>query len=64
MLKLTLQLRMFFPECKHMVYFIESTIPSEDTIEEAFERKKLRYPELVVEVGERGWQAHTRPVIK
>ena len=52
----------YFLECKHIINFIESTIPSDDTIEEAFERKKLKYAELVVEVRERGWQAHTRPV--
>ena len=45
-------------EC--IVYFIELTIPFEDVIEEAFERK--RYVELVAEGRERGWQAHIRPV--
>lgn len=41
---------------------IELTIPFEDAIEEAFERKKLEYAELVTEVRDQGWQAHTRPV--
>ena len=31
-------------------------------IEEAFERKNLKYAELVAEVRERDWQAHTIPV--
>ena len=34
-------------------------IPFEDVIEEAFERKRLKYPELVAEMRE---QVHTRPV--
>ena len=41
---------------------IELTFPFEDVIEEAFERKKLRYAGRVVEAKERGCQAHTRPV--
>ena len=49
-------------ECEHIVYFTELTIPVEDAIEEAFERKKLKYVELVVVVKEWGWQALTRPV--
>ena len=35
--------------------------PFEDAAE-AFERRNLKYAELVAEVRERGWQAHTRPV--
>ena len=42
----------YFLECKHIINFIESTIPSDDTIEEAFKRKKLKYAELLVEVRE------------
>ena len=51
-----------YSECERIVYFIELTIPFEDKIEEAFERKKLKYVELVVEARQEGWQAHTRPV--
>ena len=47
-------------EC--IVYFTELTTPFEDVNEEAFERKKLKYAELVAEARERSWQAHTRPV--
>ena len=36
--------------CEHLVYFIELMIPFEDIIEEDFERKKLKYAELVAEV--------------
>ena len=31
-------------------------------IKEPFERKKLKYVELVMEARERVWRAHTRPV--
>ena len=39
-----------YSECERNVYFIELTIPFEDVIQEAFERKKLKYTELVAEV--------------
>ena len=40
-------------ETRHGVFnFTEVTIPFEDVIEEAFERKKLKYGELVAEVRE------------
>ena len=31
-----------YSECECVVYFIELTIPFEDAIEEAFERKKIK----------------------
>ena len=34
-------------ECECIVYFMKLTIPFEDVIEEAFERKKLKYAEVV-----------------
>ena len=34
----------------------------EEASEKAFERKELKYAELVAEAREQGWQAHTRPV--
>ena len=43
-------------------YFTDFKIPFKDAIEEAFERMKLKYVELVAEVREQGWQAHTAPV--
>ena len=49
-------------ESEHIVYFVELTIPFEDAIEEAFEKKKVKYAELVVDARQWGWQAHTRPV--
>ena len=53
---------LLYSECERIVYLTELTIPFEDVTEEAFEGKKLKYAELVAEVKERGWQAHTRPV--
>ena len=38
-----------YSECERIVYFIELTIPFEDAIEEAFDRKKLKYVELLAE---------------
>ena len=42
----------FEREC--IVYFIELMIPFEDLIEEAFDRKKLKYAELIMEARECG----------
>ena len=47
-----------YSERDHIVYSIELTVPFEDTIEEAFERKELKYAELLVEAREQGW--HTQ----
>ena len=49
-----------YTECECIVYFIKLPIPFEDAIEEAFERKRLKYAEQVVWVRERGLLAHTR----
>ena len=51
-----------YSEYEHIVHYNDLTISFEHAIEEAFERKKLKYVELVAEVRERDWQAHTRPV--
>ena len=45
-----------------LVYIIELTVPWESAVEEAFERKKLRYAELAAEVQQQGWKARVRPV--
>ena len=39
----------------------ELTVPWEDNMQEAYERKKLRYAELVAECVQRGWRAHCYP---
>ena len=44
------------------VYIIELTVPWEDRVDEAYERKHLRYAELAAEAQHRGWNAEVRPV--
>ena len=44
------------------VHLIELTVPHEDNIEKAHERKEQRYEELVKECEEAGWQAKHFPV--
>lgn len=51
-----------YSESKRIVYFIELTVPFEDEVDGAYERKRLKYADLVAEVRERGWQAYIRPV--
>lgn len=40
----------------------ELTIPWEEGSQEAYERKKLRYADLVAECQEKGWRATTYPL--
>ena len=44
------------------VYFIGLTVPWEDLVVEAYERKKLRYEELGAEAEQRGWKVRICPV--
>ncbi|KAK0139173.1 Retrovirus-related Pol polyprotein from type-2 retrotransposable element R2DM [Merluccius polli] len=44
------------------VFIIELTVPWEDAIDEAFERKRLRYANLAAEAEGRGWNARVWPV--
>ena len=44
------------------VYFIELTVPWEDLVVEAYERKKLRYVELRAGAEQRGWKVRICPV--
>ncbi|KAJ8333436.1 hypothetical protein SKAU_G00414440 [Synaphobranchus kaupii] len=44
------------------VFIVELTVPWEDAIDEAYERKKLRYANLAAEAEERGWDVKLRPV--
>lgn len=37
-------------------------MPWEDAVEEAYERKSLKYTELAADVGQRGWKAKVCPV--
>ena len=45
-----------------LAYIIELTVPWEDALEEAFERKKLRYSNLAAEAEDNGWRVKVRPV--
>ncbi len=44
------------------VYITELTVPWENSTEEAYERKKLRYIELAADAQQRGWKAKVYPV--
>ncbi|XP_063058330.1 uncharacterized protein LOC134451862 [Engraulis encrasicolus] len=44
------------------VYIVELTVPWEDNLGEAFERKKLRYAELAADAEQQGWKAIVLPV--
>ncbi|KAL3973956.1 proto-oncogene serine/threonine-protein kinase Pim-1 [Sarotherodon galilaeus] len=45
-----------------LAYVIELTVPWEEAIEEAFERKKLQYANLAAEAEDRSWKIKVRPV--
>lgn len=42
------------------IYIIEVTVPWEDGVKEAFNKKKLRYAELAADAQDRGWTAKVR----
>jgi hypothetical protein len=44
------------------VFIIELTVPWEDSVGEAYERKHLRYGDLATEVRHHGWNTDVRPV--
>ena len=44
------------------VFIIELTVPWEDSVDEAYEQKRLHYAELAAEAQHRGWNADVRPV--
>ena len=44
------------------VYIVELTVPWEDAVEEAYERKSLKYAELAADAEQRGWKAKVCPV--
>lgn len=44
------------------VFIVELTVPWEEAIDEAYERKKLRYSHLAAEAEGRGWTVKVRPV--
>ncbi len=53
---------MLLSELSRQVVLLELTVPWEDRIEEAFERKRAKYEELVGECRSRGWKARCNPV--
>ena len=48
--------------CAKIVILIELTVPWEERMEEAFERKRKRYQELVDDCSQRGWKVWNFPV--
>lgn len=44
------------------VFIVELTVPWEEAIDEAFERKRLRYADLAAEADDRGLKVNVRPV--
>ncbi|MGH0152676.1 UNVERIFIED_CONTAM: hypothetical protein FKN15_052941 [Acipenser sinensis] len=45
-----------------LVHLVELTVPWEDAVDEAYERKKLRYAQLATEAEQRGWRVRVYPV--
>lgn len=46
----------------HIVFIIELTVRWEAAVEEAFERKSLKYTELAADAEQRGWKSKVCPV--
>ncbi|XP_078458809.1 uncharacterized protein LOC144723905 [Lampetra planeri] len=44
------------------VFIIELTVPWEDSVDEAYERKHLRYADLAAKARHHGWNTEVRPV--
>ncbi|RXN21104.1 reverse transcriptase [Labeo rohita] len=49
-------------ESTKQVVLLELTVPWEDRIEEAFERKKAKYLDLVEDCRRKGWRARCEPI--
>lgn len=52
----------FWSTALQTVYIIELAVPWENSAEEAYERKKLRYAEIAAEATQRGWNTKVYPV--
>lgn len=52
----------FWSPSQKTAYIIELTVPWDNCVEEAYERKKLRYAELAAEATQRGWNTKVYPV--
>ncbi|MGH0127066.1 UNVERIFIED_CONTAM: hypothetical protein FKN15_053234 [Acipenser sinensis] len=49
-------------EESRLVHLVELTVPEEDAVDEAYERKKLQYAQLAAEAEQRGWRVQVYPV--
>ncbi|RXN15823.1 reverse transcriptase [Labeo rohita] len=49
-------------DASKQVVLVELTVPWEDRMEEAHERKRAKYTEIVVECRNKGWKARCEPV--
>ncbi|KAK0151659.1 hypothetical protein N1851_007037 [Merluccius polli] len=45
-----------------LAYVVELTVPWEDGVEEAYERKKNKYSDLAAEASQNGWKTNIFPV--
>lgn len=45
-----------YSESNWIVCFLEQTVPFKDKVDGAYERKMLRYADMVAEVRKHGWQ--------
>ncbi|MGH0144990.1 UNVERIFIED_CONTAM: hypothetical protein FKN15_057550 [Acipenser sinensis] len=45
-----------------LVHLVVLTVPWEDAVDEAYERKKLQYTQLAAEAERRGWRVQVYPV--
>ncbi len=45
-----------------LAYVVELTVPWEDGVEEAYERKKNKYSDLAAEASQNGWKTSIFPV--
>ena len=45
-----------------LAYVVELTVPWEEGVEEAYERKKLKYSDLAAEASQNGWKTLIFPV--
>ncbi|MGH0123030.1 UNVERIFIED_CONTAM: hypothetical protein FKN15_067115 [Acipenser sinensis] len=47
-----------------LVHLVDLTVPWEDAVDEAYEKKKLRYAQLAAEAEQRGWRVRCRGFVE
>jgi hypothetical protein len=52
----------FWSPTLRTAFLVELTVPWEDSVEEAYERKRLKYSELAADAEQRGWKVRIYPV--